>query len=155
MEGRLPEPTAETLREAAEKLADSAEAVSEIAVSAAAAVDPWLLPHRLRILRFVGDRPGLNLTRLADGTGMTLPRASRMCATLEAAELIERRPVRGDRRGIGLVLTERGASLLADYRDRRATRIADVMRHMPGDSALALLAGLRSFVSSLADAEDP
>ncbi|MCA1221647.1 MarR family winged helix-turn-helix transcriptional regulator [Streptomyces sp. 8L] len=154
MDAPRPQPPAETLREAAETLAASAEAVTEISVGAAAAVDPWLLPHRLRVLRLVADRPGVNLTGLAAGTGMTLPRASRMCAALESAQLIERRPVRQDRREIGLVLSERGSALLADYRALCTERIAEILRAMPGESRTELLEGLRSFVSSLADAGD-
>ncbi|WP_329454529.1 MarR family winged helix-turn-helix transcriptional regulator [Streptomyces sp. NBC_01497] len=152
MDGHGAQPSTDTLRDAAETLADSAEAVTEISVTTATALDPWLLPNRLRVLRFVGERPGVNLTGLAAGAGMTLPRASRMCAAMESAELIERRPVRQDRREIGLVLTGRGTALLADYRALRASRIADVMRRMPDDRRADLLAGLRAFVASLGDA---
>jgi DNA-binding MarR family transcriptional regulator len=148
------QPPADTLREAAEALAESAEAVTEISVSSAASVDPWLLPHLLRVLRLVADRPGVNLTTLAGGTGMTLPRASRMCSAMESAELIERRPVHQDRREIGLVLTDRGVALIAAYRALCTARIADVMRGMPGERRAELLAGLRSFTSSLADRSD-
>jgi DNA-binding MarR family transcriptional regulator len=149
MDGQLAGPLADTLTEAARTLADSADAVAEISVTAAAAVDPRLLPNRLRILRLVGDRPGTNLTGLAGGAGLTLPRASRMCAALESAELIERRRAREDRREIGLVLTDHGRALLARYHALRTARIIDVLRAMPAESRAELLAGLRSFASSL------
>ncbi|MFI5756439.1 MarR family winged helix-turn-helix transcriptional regulator [Streptomyces sp. NPDC051569] len=150
MEGPRPPASAEALREAAEQLAVSAEAVTEIAAGAAAAVDRRLLPHRLRILLIVQERPGINLTGAARAVGLTLPRASRVCGGMEAAGLLERRPVLADRRGIELALTPEGAALLADYRSRRAAEIAEVMRRMPAGERRHLLAGLRSFSSSLA-----
>ncbi|MBP0456392.1 MarR family winged helix-turn-helix transcriptional regulator [Streptomyces montanisoli] len=154
MEGHRSRPPADTLREAAETLAASAEIVTEISAEAAAAVDPRLPPHRLRILLLIGRRRGLNLTGLARSLGVTMPRASRLCASMESDGLIERLPVRQDRREIRLVLTARGSTLLADYRALRADGIADAMRGMPREACAELLAGLRSFVSSLADPGD-
>lgn len=156
MEGRRPEAqagasaaSAETLYEAAEQLAVSAEAIAEIAATAALAVDPRLLRHRLRVLLIVQDHPGINLTGLARAMGLTLPRASRMCSGMESAGMLERRPVIADRREIELALTPEGAALLADYRGRRAEEIAEIMRRMPADERRDLLTGLRAFAVSL------
>jgi DNA-binding MarR family transcriptional regulator len=134
---------------AAEPLLASAEAVAEISANAAAALEPRLPTHRLRVLLLVGERPGMNLTGLARATGLTLPRASRMCGGMESAGLLERRPVRADRREIELVLTPHGLTVLTDYRARRAAELTGILRRMPGTACAELLAGLRAFASSL------
>lgn len=143
-----PEAAAEGLDEAAEELAVSVEAVARISAEAAAAVDPRLLPHRLRVLTVVLGRPGVNLTGLAAAVGLTLPRASRVCSGMESAGLLERRPVAGNRREIELVLMPAGEALLRDFRARRNRKIAEAMGRMPVDERLALLSGLRSFSRS-------
>ncbi|MFJ4923783.1 MarR family winged helix-turn-helix transcriptional regulator [Streptomyces sp. NPDC088725] len=154
MEGLGPEQPGNTPREAAEELAVSAEAVTEISASAAAALDPRLPPHRLRLLSVIQRRPGVNLTGLAESMGLTLSRASRVCSAMEAAGLLERRPVTTDRREIELALAPRGAALLTDYQDRRAGQIAEVIRRMPASDLGDLLTGLRSFAASLAAVRD-
>jgi len=136
--------------EAAEELALSAEAVARMWMNAAVAVDPRLLPHRLRVLLVVRERPGINLTGLAGAMGLTLPHASRVCAGMESAGLLERRSVATDRREIQLELTPGGAALLADYRARHAVEFAEVVDRMPAADRDGLLTGLRSFASSLA-----
>jgi DNA-binding MarR family transcriptional regulator len=150
MESHRSEGSAESPRQAAEELAVSAETIAEMAVNAAVAVDPRLLPHRLRMLLVIQEHPGINLTGLAGRVDLSLPRASRVCGALESAGLLERHAVAADRREIELVLTPAGAALLADYRARRATEIADVIRRMPVAARRELLAGLRSFTASLA-----
>ncbi|MEU3186782.1 MarR family transcriptional regulator [Streptomyces sp. NPDC006923] len=133
----------------------SAEAVAEIAANAAAAVDPRLLPHRLRVLRIIRAHPGINLTALAKAVRLPLPRASRVCSGMESEGMLERHSVITDRREIGLSLTPEGEALLTDYRARRTAEITEVMRRMPAGDQRRLLTGLRSFTRSLAAVRGP
>jgi DNA-binding MarR family transcriptional regulator len=137
------------LRRDAEDLADSVTAVTEISVGVAAAVDPRLLPYRLRVLMVVTERPGINLTALAKAIRVGLPRASRVCSGMERAGLLARGSNGHSRREIGLWATARGVAVLEDYRARWADLLTDVMRLTPAADRGDLLTGLRSLASSL------
>ncbi|KIF71383.1 hypothetical protein HY68_26835 [Streptomyces sp. AcH 505] len=148
MEGHLPEERVPS-GPGADDPGVSAETVADISVRAAVALDPQLLPHRLRVLYVVGERPRINLTRLAKAVDLGLPRASRLCGRLAAAGLLTRTAVARDRRGVEFTLTEEGAAELAGHLAGRAAELAAVMRLMSVEERRDLLAGLRSFVVSL------
>ncbi|GES33408.1 MarR family transcriptional regulator [Streptomyces angustmyceticus] len=141
---------ADTLREAAEQLAAAGEAIAALMRDAAPPVEPRLSPHGLKVLAVVSARPGRNLTSVAAAAGLGLPRASRVCAGLESAGLLLRRPTADDRRAIGLQLSPEGRAFLDRFRRRRVDRMAAVLRRMPADQRGALVAALGELVLAVA-----
>ncbi|MCZ1007164.1 MarR family winged helix-turn-helix transcriptional regulator [Streptomyces lydicus] len=141
---------ATTLCEAAEQLAAAGEAITALMRDAAAPVEPRLSPGGLRVLRVVSVRPGRNLTTVAAAVGLGLPRASRVCAALESAGLLLRRPTAADRREIGLQLSPEGEAFLERFRASRVERMAAVLRRMPTDERGALVAALGELAVAVA-----
>ncbi|MEU8998135.1 MarR family winged helix-turn-helix transcriptional regulator [Streptomyces caniferus] len=150
MQRHRTEGSTETLREAAEQLAAAGEAIAALVREAAAPVEPRLSPHGLRVLSVVSARPGRNLTSVAAAVGLGLPRASRVCAALESAGLLLRRPTDGDRRAIGLQLSQEGSAFLERFRRSRVDRAAAVLRRMPADERGALVTALGELVLAVA-----
>ncbi|OON78045.1 MarR family winged helix-turn-helix transcriptional regulator [Streptomyces tsukubensis] len=147
---RRQEPPDEALSEAAEHLAFSAELITVMAGRTALAVDPSLSPPRLRVLDLLMAQPGVNLTGIARSLGVTLSRASRICAELERIGLVQRTPARGDRREIALELTTEGRRNLETLRERRREWVMGALRSMPAAELSGLLAGIHALAASLA-----
>jgi DNA-binding MarR family transcriptional regulator len=127
----------------------------EVDLAAAALLSVWeqareqavirLSAAQLRALLAIEQCPGVNLRGLAAGLGMILSSASRLCDRLVAAGLLEREPGRADRREIALSLSPAGVDLLAELRNDRRRRLADVLADMSEPGRVALLRGLREF----------
>jgi DNA-binding MarR family transcriptional regulator len=77
------------------------------------------------LLWLVKRSPGLSLAELAAEEGISPPALSGHVDRLERAGLIERLRSTGDRRRVGLRLTEDGARMLRRVRARRTTWLAD------------------------------
>jgi len=73
------------------------------------------------LLWLVKRRPGLSLAELAAEEGISPPAMSGHVDRLERAGLLERVRATGDRRRVGLELTEDGVRLLRNVRARRTT----------------------------------
>jgi DNA-binding MarR family transcriptional regulator len=73
----------------------------------------------------VKRRPGIGVGELATLEGVSQPAMSGHVDRLEAAGLIERRRSSGDRRRVGLHLTEAGTRVLRSARRRRTAWLAD------------------------------
>ena len=73
------------------------------------------------LLWLVKRRPGLSLAELATEEGISPPAMSGHVDRLERAGLLERVRATGDRRRVGLELTEAGVKLLRNVRARRTT----------------------------------
>ncbi len=142
MQGHGAEPPREPQREAAERLADAGEAIAGLMREVAASVEPRLTPPGLRVMTVVSDSPGRNLTAVAAAVGLSVPRASRVCAALESAGLLLRRPAATDRREIGLEVSPGGRALLDRFGAMRRERMAAVLRRMPAEERCALVAAL-------------
>ena len=150
MQGHGAEPPREEQREAAEQLADAGEAIAGLMREVAASVEPRLTPPGLRVMTVVSDSPGRNLTAVAAAVGLSLPRASRVCAALESAGLLLRRPASTDRREIGLEVSPGGRALLERFRAVRRERMAAVLRRMPTEERCALVAALDELAFAVA-----
>ncbi|WP_329172680.1 MarR family transcriptional regulator [Streptomyces decoyicus] len=150
MQRHSAEPPSETLREAAEQLAVAGEALAALMRDAAAPVEPRPSPHGLKVMSVVSRCPGRNLTAVAAAVGIGLPRASRVCAALEAAGLLLRRPAVDDRREIGLQLSPDGRALLERFRATRVDRMAAVLRRMPAQERCELVSVLGELAVAVA-----
>jgi DNA-binding MarR family transcriptional regulator len=136
--------------------------VNEVAVSDPTAVANELRPVLLRLARelrketeplgvtsrqvtllwLIRQRPGLSLRELAAEEGISAPALSGHVDRLERAGLIERVRSGGDRRRVGLALTEEGAKQLRRVRARRTTWLAARLARLEPEERTAVEAAL-------------
>lgn len=121
----------------------------------AVAVDPVAVANRLRPVLFklnralrrelhslgvtggqvsllvqISKQRGIGIRELATREGMSAPGMSKYVTRLEGEGLVERGPVGGDRRRIGLSLTEAGERVLRSVRSRRTAWLAARLREL-------------------------
>jgi DNA-binding MarR family transcriptional regulator len=96
-------------------------------------------------LLIIEREEGLNLGALADGLGVILSSASRLCDRLIAAGMLDREASPTDRREVCLTLTASSRDLLAGLRADRQRRLDHVLAAMTPAGRDALLKGLRDF----------
>src|SRR5690242_10298650 len=72
--------------------------------------------------------PGIGVRELAAHERISVPGMSKFVARLEAAGLVSRAPVGGDRRRVGLTLTEAGHRVLRSVRSKRTAWLAARLR---------------------------
>jgi DNA-binding MarR family transcriptional regulator len=82
------------------------------------------------LLWLVKRSPGLSLAELAAEEGISPPALSGHVDRLERAGLLERVRSSGDRRRVGLRLTEEGERLMRSVRARRTTWLAGRLRSL-------------------------
>jgi len=82
------------------------------------------------ILWLIRDHPGLNLRELAAHERISAPALSGHVDRLEKAGLIGRVRSEGDRRRVGLELTDEGARLLRRVRARRTGWLAERLKEL-------------------------
>jgi DNA-binding MarR family transcriptional regulator len=104
-----------------------------------------LSSSQLQALLLIERDEGLNLRTLADGLGVLLSSASRLCDRLIAAGMLGREVSPVDRREVSLTLTAAGRGLLAQLRVDRRRRLDAVLARMAPAARAALLRGLREF----------
>jgi DNA-binding MarR family transcriptional regulator len=94
--------------------------------------------RQVTLLWLIKQNPGLSLRELAAEEGISAPALSGYVDRLERAGLIERVRDVGDRRRVGLTLTEHGARLLKRVRARRTTWLAERLRDLEPDEIAAI-----------------
>jgi DNA-binding MarR family transcriptional regulator len=67
---------------------------------------------------------------------------SKFVTRLEEAGLIERAPVAGDRRRVGLIVTPAGHRVLRSVKSKRTAWLADRLRHLDADELEAIDAAI-------------
>ena len=72
--------------------------------------------------------PGIGVRELAARERISVPGMSKFVARLEAAGLVSRAPVGGDRRRVGLTLTDAGHRVLRSVKSRRTAWLAARLR---------------------------
>ena len=93
-------------------------------------------------LWLVKRSPGLSLAELAAEEGISPPAMSGHVDRLERAGLLERERSSGDRRRVGLKLTEDGQRLLRRIRARRTSWLADRLRTLEAAELAAIEAAV-------------
>jgi DNA-binding MarR family transcriptional regulator len=86
--------------------------------------------------------PGIGVRELASRERMSVPGMSKFVARLEDAGLIERAPVAGDRRRVGLIVTPAGHRVLRSVKSKRTAWLADRLRHLDADELEAIDAAI-------------
>lgn len=85
---------------------------------------------QVSLLVRISKQRGVGIRELATREGMSAPGMSKYVARLEREGLVERGPVGGDRRRIGLSLTEAGERVLRSVRSRRTAWLAARLREL-------------------------
>ena len=121
----------------------------------AVAADPTVLANRLRPVLFklgrelrreihslgvtggqvgllvqIKHRPGIGMRELAALERMSVPGMSKYVARLEQSGLVQRAPVEGDQRRVGLSLTAAGHKVLRSVKSKRTAWLAARLRQL-------------------------
>ena len=97
---------------------------------------------QVSLLVQISKHRGIGIRELATREGMSAPGMSKYVARLEREGLVERGPVGGDRRRIGLSLTEAGERVLRSVRSRRTAWLAARLRELEPDEIDAIDAAI-------------
>lgn len=98
--------------------------------------------RQVTLLWLIRGNPGLSLRELAAEERISAPALSGHVDRLETAGLLERVRDEGDRRRVGLTLTEEGERLLKRVRARRTTWLAERLRGLDDDELAAIDAAI-------------
>ena len=99
----------------------------------------------------VREHPGIGVRELASVERMSAPAMVGYVDRLEAAGLLARRPVAGDRRRVGLELTAEGKRVLRATRAMRTAWLAARLRRLSADQLTALEAALEPLALLVSD----
>jgi DNA-binding MarR family transcriptional regulator len=95
--------------------------------------------------------PGVGVRELASRERMSVPGMSKFLTRLEEAGLIERAPVAGDRRRVGLLVTPAGHRVLRSVKSKRTAWLADRLRHLDADELEAIDAAIEPLAHLLGE----
>jgi len=87
-------------------------------------------------------RPGIGMRELASVERMSVPGMSKFIARLEEAGLVQRAPVEGDQRRVGLSLTQAGHKVLRSVKSKRTAWLAARLRHLEPEQLEAIDAAI-------------
>jgi DNA-binding MarR family transcriptional regulator len=87
-------------------------------------------------------RPGIGIRELAALERISVPGMSKFVSRLEDAGLIERAPVEGDQRRVGLTLTPAGHKVLRSVKSKRTAWLAARLRELEPDEIEAIDAAI-------------
>src|SRR5438034_10679486 len=142
----------------------------------AVAADPTILANRLRpvllqlnrqlrreihslgvtggqvsLLVQIKFQPGIGMRELAALERMSVPGMSKFVSRLEEAGLLERAPVEGDQRRVGLSLTPAGEKVLRSVKSRRTAWLAARLRDLDPDELEAVDAAIEPLTHLLGE----
>jgi DNA-binding MarR family transcriptional regulator len=86
--------------------------------------------------------PGVGIRELAARERISVPGISKFVTRLEAAGLVQRAAVGGDRRRVGLTLTDDGHRVLRSVRSKRTAWLASRLRTLDDEQLAALDAAI-------------
>jgi DNA-binding MarR family transcriptional regulator len=101
-----------------------------------------------RVLVELAARGPLRPADLASALTVDRSTATRMCDRLVRKQLIQRRRMGDDRRGVRVSLTPLGRNLVAEVTQRRRSEIARILGRMPSEDRAAALGSLRAFADA-------
>jgi DNA-binding MarR family transcriptional regulator len=93
--------------------------------------------------------PGIGVRELAARERISVPGMSKFVTRMEEAGLISRTPVGGDRRRVGLALTEAGQRVLRSVKHKRTAWLAARLRTLDDDQLDALDAAIEPLLQLL------
>jgi DNA-binding MarR family transcriptional regulator len=98
-------------------------------------------------------RPGIGIRELAALERMSVPGMSKFISRLEEAGLVQRAPVEGDQRRVGLTLTAAGQKVLRSVKSRRTAWLAARLRDLDLEELEAIDAAIEPLAHLLAEDE--
>jgi DNA-binding MarR family transcriptional regulator len=144
----------------------------------AVAADPTILANRLRpvllqlnrqlrreihslgvtggqvsLLVQIKYHPGIGIRELAALERISVPGMSKFISRLEEAGLVQRAPVAGDQRRVGLTLTAAGQKVLRSVKSRRTAWLAARLRDLDPDELDAIDAAIEPLAHLLGEDE--
>jgi DNA-binding MarR family transcriptional regulator len=90
----------------------------------------------------IKTRPGIGMRELASVERMSVPGMSKFVAKLEEAGLVQRAPVEGDQRRVGLTLTPAGHKVLRSVKSKRTAWLAARLGQLEPEQLEALDAAI-------------
>ena len=96
-------------------------------------------------------QPGIGMRELAALERMSVPGMSKFVSRLEEAGLLERAPVEGDQRRVGLSLTPAGEKVLRSVKSRRTAWLAARLRDLDPDELEAVDAAIEPLTHLLGE----
>lgn len=101
----------------------------------------------------IKTRPGIGMRELASVERMSVPGMSKYVTRLEEAGLVQRAPVEGDQRRVGLSLTPAGHKVLRSVKSKRTAWLAARLRRLDPEQLEAIDAAIEP-LAYLLDLED-
>jgi DNA-binding MarR family transcriptional regulator len=98
-------------------------------------------------------RPGIGIRELAALERMSVPGMSKFISRLEEAGLVQRAPVEGDQRRVGLTLTPAGQKVLRSVKSKRTAWLASRLRDLDPEELEAIDAAIEPLAHLLAEDE--
>lgn len=98
-------------------------------------------------------RPGVGIRELAALERMSVPGMSKFISRLEEAGLVQRAPVTGDQRRVGLTLTAAGQKVLRSVKSKRTAWLSARLRELDPDQLEAIDAAIEPLAHLLGDDE--
>jgi DNA-binding MarR family transcriptional regulator len=147
-------------------------------MTVAVAADPTVLANRLRpvllqlnrqlrreihslgvtggqvsLLVQIKYHPGIGIRELAALERMSVPGMSKFISRLEESGLVQRAPVEGDQRRVGLTLTGQGQKVLRSVKSKRTAWLAARLRELRPDELETIDAAIEPLAHLLAEDE--
>jgi DNA-binding MarR family transcriptional regulator len=97
--------------------------------------------------------PGIGIRELAALERISVPGMSKFISRLEEAGLVQRAPVEGDQRRVGLTLTPAGQRVLRSVKSKRTAWLASRLRDLDPDELEAIDAAIEPLAHLLAEDE--
>src|SRR6266545_6921266 len=97
--------------------------------------------------------PGIGMRELAALERISVPGMSKFVTRLEEAGLVQRAPVEGDQRRVGLTLTAAGQKVLRSVKSKRTAWLADRLRQLDPDELEAIDAAIEPLAHLLEEGD--
>jgi DNA-binding MarR family transcriptional regulator len=97
--------------------------------------------------------PGIGIRELAALERISVPGMSKFISRLEEAGLVQREPVEGDQRRVGLTLTSAGQKVLRSVKSKRTAWLSARLRELDPDELEAIDAAIEPLAHLLAEDE--
>ena len=108
---------------------------------------------QVSLLVAIKYQPGIGIRELAGRERISVPAVSKFVARMEEAGLVRREPVGGDKRRVGLQLTDDGHRVLRSVRSKRTAWLAARLRTLDDDELAAIDDAIAPLAELLAEDE--
>jgi DNA-binding MarR family transcriptional regulator len=104
---------------------------------------------QVALLVQIKHAPGIGMRELAARERISVPAISKFVARLEAAGLVERQAVGGDKRRVGLHVTSAGHRVLRSVKSKRTAWLAERLRGLDSEQLEAIDAAIEPLAALL------